>query len=135
MNGVAVLTVPRFTGQADTSSTGEEVSDIEQTHLTERGHAGVSVLINTIIILVLFRTMEKELQLCQVWNCTNAFSHSGINYIYILFTFIILFECDLIAFMLKNTMLYFSHKKEHSSVEWTSAQSAVTTVRKFCCFY
>ncbi len=42
MNGEAVLTVPRFTGQADTSSTGEEVSDIEQTHLTERGHAGVS---------------------------------------------------------------------------------------------
>lgn len=44
MNGVAVLTVPRFTGQADTSSTGEEVSDIEQTHLTEkeRGQRGVS---------------------------------------------------------------------------------------------
>lgn len=45
MNGVAVLTVPRFTGQADTSPTGEEVSDIEQTHLTERarerGHDGV----------------------------------------------------------------------------------------------
>lgn len=36
MNGVAVLTVPCFTGQADTSHTGEEVSDIEQTHLTER---------------------------------------------------------------------------------------------------
>lgn len=44
MNGEAVLTVPRFSGQADTSSTGEEVSDIEQTHLTdqERGHRGVS---------------------------------------------------------------------------------------------
>lgn len=44
MNGEAVLTVSRFTGQADTSSTGEEVSDIEQTHLTEeeRGRRGVS---------------------------------------------------------------------------------------------
>ncbi|RXN07052.1 hypothetical protein ROHU_017472 [Labeo rohita] len=41
MNGVAVLTVPRFTGRADTSPTGEEVSDMEQNHLTERGRAGV----------------------------------------------------------------------------------------------
>ncbi|KAA0716794.1 hypothetical protein E1301_Tti008999 [Triplophysa tibetana] len=41
MNGEAVLTVPCFIGQADTSFTGEEVSDIEQTHLTEQERADV----------------------------------------------------------------------------------------------
>lgn len=79
MNGVAVLTVPRFTGRADTSPTGEEVSDMEQNHLTERGRAGVSDQgrspLDILGILELFVfcciTMEKVqqvLQLCQVWN-------------------------------------------------------------------
>ncbi len=110
MNGEAVLTVPRFTGQADTSSTGEEVSDIEQTHLTERGHAGVSDQGPSPQKYYNYFGHFQDNALSQWKKCcnsVNAFSHSGINYI---ITFIILFESDIIAFMLKkhNYAFFFS---------------------------
>ncbi len=59
--------------------------------------------------------MEKVLQLCQ------CISHSGINYI---ITFIILFESDIIAFMLKNTIMLFFLIKKNTAV--FNGQLAVT---------
>lgn len=121
MNRVAVLTVPRFTGQADTSPTGEEVSDIEQTYLTERGHAGVSDQgrspLDILEILEIFWsfsgqcsiTIEKVLQPCQVCNSTNAFFHYKMKYIITFITFFL--GRDIIAVMHKNTIMLFSQKK------------------------